>query len=84
MLDIIKSQTMYLMATEESNKRIARDIEIYRKNTNKTQIEEAGGDVKDANVQRGTKDLMRMIQMGINQSNEDADDALEIEPESNE
>ncbi len=84
MLDIIKSQTMYLMATEESNKRIARDIEVYRKNTNKTQIEEAGGDVKDANVQRGTKDLMRMIQMGINQSNEDADDALEIEPESNE
>lgn len=84
MLDIIKSQTMYLMATEESNKRIARDIEVYRKNTNKTQIEEAGGDTKDANVQRGTKDLMRMIQMGINQSNEDADDALEIEPESNE
>ncbi len=84
MLDIIKSQTMYLMATEESNKRIARDIEVYRKNTNKTQIEEAGGDVKDANVQRGTKDLMRMIQMGINQSSEEADDALEIEPEPNE
>ncbi len=84
MLDIIKSQTMYLMATEESNKRIARDIEVYRKNTNKTQIEEAGGDVKDANVQRGTKDLMRMIQMGISQSSEEADDALEIEPEPNE
>jgi len=31
MLDIIKSQTMYLMAAEESTKRIARDIEIYQK-----------------------------------------------------
>ena len=31
MLDIIKSQTMYLMASEESTKRIARDIEIYKK-----------------------------------------------------
>jgi hypothetical protein len=31
MLDIIKSQTMYLMAAEEGAKRIARDIELYRK-----------------------------------------------------
>jgi hypothetical protein len=85
MLDIIKSQTMYLMATEESNKRIARDIEIYRKNTNTTQIEEVGGDSKDPNIQRGTKDLMRMIQMGINQSGEDENlDVIEINPEENE
>jgi hypothetical protein len=85
MLDIIKSQTMYLMATEESNKRIARDIEVYRKNTNTTQIEEVGGDSKDPNIQRGTKDLMRMIQMGINQSGEDENlDVIEINPEENE
>ena len=85
MLDIIKSQTMYLMATEESNKRIARDIEVYRKNTNTTQIEEVGGDSKDPNIQRGTKDLMRMIQMGINQSGEDENlDVIEINPDENE
>ena len=85
MLDIIKSQTMYLMATEESNKRIARDIEVYRKNTNTTQIEEVGGDSKDPNIQRGTKDLMRMIQMGINQSGADEGlDVIEINPEDNE
>jgi hypothetical protein len=85
MLDIIKSQTMYLMATEESNKRIARDIEVYRKNTNTAQIEEVGGDSKDPNIQRGTKDLMRMIQMGINQSGEDEGlDVIEINPEENE
>ena len=29
LLDIIKSQTMYLMAAEEGTKRIARDIDIY-------------------------------------------------------
>jgi hypothetical protein len=85
MLDIIKSQTMYLMATEESNKRIARDIEVYRKNTNTAQIEEVGGDSKDPNIQRGTKDLMRMIQMGINQSGEDEGlDVIEINPDENE
>jgi len=86
MLDIIKSQTMYLMATEESNKRIARDIEIYRKKTNTAQIEESGGDSKDPNIHRGSKDLMRMIQMGLNQNVEQVDesDIVEIEPEPNE
>jgi hypothetical protein len=81
MLDIIKSQTMYLMATEESNKRIARDIEVYRKNTNKTQIEESGGDANDMHVQRGTKDLMRMIQMGISASKQS--NIIEPEESSN-
>lgn len=62
MLDIIKSQTMYLMATEESTKRIARDIEMYRKNVDKQEIVESGGSTDNGNVQRGTKDLMRLIQ----------------------
>lgn len=86
MLDIIKSQTMYLMATEESNKRIARDIEIYRKKTNTTQIEESGGDSKDSNIHRGSKDLMRMIQLGLNQNVESVDesDIIEIKSEPNE
>ncbi len=68
MLDIIKSQTMYLMATEESAKRIARDIEIYRKRDNIREIEVSGGDAGSGNVQRGTKDLMRMIREGIDSS----------------
>lgn len=66
MLDIIKSQTMYLMATEESTKRIARDIEVYRKNANNQEIIEAGGSTDNGNVQRGTKDLMRLIQQAKN------------------
>lgn len=61
MLDIIKSQTMYLMATEESAKRIARDIEMYRKNVDKQEIQASGGSTDNGNVQRGTKDLMRLI-----------------------
>jgi hypothetical protein len=65
MLDIIKSQTMYLMATEESAKRIARDIEIYRKKDDIREIESSGGDVTSGNTQRGTKDIMRMIRAGI-------------------
>ena len=69
MLDIIKSQTMYLMATEESTKRIARDIEIYKKRDDIREIESSGGETTSGNTQRGTKDLMRMIRDGID-SNE--------------
>ena len=56
MLDIIKSQTMYLMASEESTKRIARDIEIYKKRDDVREIEQSGGDKENKNLQRGTKD----------------------------
>lgn len=77
MLDIIKSQTMYLMAAEESNKRIARDLEIYQQRANQSAIEEAGGDAGNKNIQRGTKDLMAAIRAGIDGANEDIQD---IEP----
>jgi hypothetical protein len=79
MLDIIKSQTMYLMATEESTKRIARDIEMYRKNTNTSEIQAAGGSSDNANVQRGTKDLMRLIRSANAQEEVENTDALDIE-----
>lgn len=78
MLDIIKSQTMYLMATEESTKRIARDIELYKKREHDDEIERVGGN-SNANIQRGTKDLMNQIQAGIQQA-----DIEDIEPEENE
>ena len=78
MLDIIKSQTMYLMAAEESTKRIARDIEIYRKKDDIREIESVGGDSNDKNVQRGTRDLMAAIQAGIKKGTEEITD-IEIE-----
>ena len=59
---------MYLMATEESTKRIARDVEIYRKKGNEKELENTGGDSKDSTTQRGTKDLMKMIRTGIDKS----------------
>lgn len=77
MLDIIKSQTMYLMATEESAKRISRDIEIYKKRDDIREIEESGGSSGDSAVQRGTKDLMRMIRSGIDSEHQDIED---VEP----
>ena len=77
MLDIIKSQTMYLMATEESAKRISRDIAIYKKRDDVREIEESGGSTGDSAVQRGTKDLMRMIRSGIDSDTQDIED---VEP----
>ena len=76
MLDIIKSQTMYLMATEESAKRIARDIELYKKRDRDDELEQVGGK-ENGNIQRGTKDLMNQIQAGINKA-----DIEDIEPEN--
>lgn len=83
MLDIIKSQTMYLMAAEESTKRIARDIEIYKKREDTREIEEAGGSTENKNIQRGTKDLMAAIQAGINGGTTEADDIEDVEAEEN-
>jgi len=83
MLDIIKSQTMYLMATEESTKRIARDIEMYRKNIDKQEITSSGGSIENGNVQRGTKDLMRLIKNAGKIEEEEIEDvsAFEINEE---
>lgn len=78
MLDIIKSQTMYLMAAEEGTKRIARDIEIYQQRQNQAEIEGAGGDSSNKNIQRGTKDLMAAIQAGIHGAAEE--DIEDVEP----
>lgn len=79
MLDIIKSQTMYLMATEESVKRIARDAELYKERTNKQITDEAAGGSNDGgNIQRGTRDLMSKIRAGID------GDVHDVEIEDNE
>lgn len=74
MLDIIKSQTMYLMATEESVKRIARDAELYKERANKEITDNAAGGNNDGgNIQRGTRDLMSKIRAGIDNDVEDVE-----------
>ena len=84
MLDIIKSQTMYLMAAEESVKRISRDAELFHQKTNK-QITDGGAPIstEGASVQRGTKDLMRAIAEGMKAEIEDVS-AEPLEPEIDE
>ena len=59
MLDIIKSQTMYLVAAEESVKKLSRDIEVFTERSNK-KLNQNNSQV--SNVNRGTKTLMEEIQ----------------------
>lgn len=60
MLDIIKSQTMYLMAAEESAKKLSRDVEVYKGLKRNVSVQNVGG-----NVNMGTKSLMQSIQEEI-------------------
>jgi hypothetical protein len=64
LLDIIKSQTMYMVAIEENAKKISRDIDIYHGN-NETQSTKKGA--QSGLKTRGTKDLMRALQDSINE-----------------
>ena len=57
MLEIIKSQTMYMMAVEENAKKMARDIDIYKNYTT-----EKPDSVSNGVRSRGTKDIMRALQ----------------------
>ena len=84
MLDIIKSQTMYLMAAEESVKRISRDAELFHQKTNK-EITGGGAPISTdgATVQRGTKDLMRAIAEGMKMNTDDIEDTSAEEIENN-
>jgi hypothetical protein len=83
MLDIIKSQTMYLVAAEESVKKLSRDIDIFTDRKNK-RIEGSGSSKKEiSNVNRGTKSLMEEIQNEIKETGYDTntDDFEDINPE---
>jgi len=57
LLDIIKSQTMYLIAIEENAKKISRDVDVYH-NTESSSSSNKQSGIKS----RGTKDLMRALQ----------------------
>jgi hypothetical protein len=63
MLDIMKHQTLHMMAAEENMKKLKRDIDIYGDS-----IDITPKDTKPqiASVNRGTRNLMRDIQSEIN------------------
>ena len=70
MLDIMKHQTLHMMAAEENMKKIKRDIDIYNDQSDQPkQISSSG------NVNRGTRNLMKEIQAELgNVENEDPTD----------
>jgi hypothetical protein len=61
MLDIMKHQTLHMMAAEENMKKLKRDIDIYQDNQSKAIEVQAG-----KTTTRGTRNLMREIQAELN------------------
>ncbi len=74
LLDIIKSQTMYMVAIEENAKKTSRDIDVYHGNSDSSNNKKQSG-VKS----RGTKDLMRALQETINE-----EDIQDVDSDENE
>ncbi len=74
-LDIMKHQTLHMMAAEENMKKLKRDIDIYGSTTT-IQIEEKN---QAGSVKRGTRNLMREIQAEL--GNEDIEDATDFDSE---
>jgi hypothetical protein len=86
LLDIVKSQTMYLMASEENMKKLSRDIDVYKPQYKAIAAEKVpnGAGVISS---RGTKELMRSIQSEIQDAEteevtqkEDSRDLMEYDP----
>lgn len=69
MLDIMKHQTLHMMAAEENMKKLKRDIDIYSE-TKAIDVTE----VKGGNLNRGTRNLMREIQSELGNEDEKIDD----------
>ena len=65
LLDIIKSQTMYMVAIEENAKKLSRDIDVYHGGNNNVESQKKAGNT--GVKARGTKDLMRALQDSINE-----------------
>jgi hypothetical protein len=71
MLDIMKHQTLHMMAAEENMKKLKRDIDIYSDQTEKPKQINVSG-----TVNRGTRNLMKEIQaeLGNEEPEEDSTD----------
>ena len=73
LLDIIKSQTMYMITVEENAKKIARDLDVYQNIQS--------GDATNTNTKsRGTKDLMKALKE-LDKDEDGIVDAEEIDDE---
>jgi hypothetical protein len=69
MLDIMKHQTLHMMAAEENMKKLKRDIDIYS-DTKPIDVTE----VKSGIVNRGTRNLMKEIQAELGNEEEQTEE----------
>ncbi len=79
MLDIMKHQTLHMMAAEENMKKLKRDIDIYNDDVEKPKQITGGG-----NVNRGTRNLMKEIQAELgNEEEETSPDDFDSDEQTN-
>jgi hypothetical protein len=71
MLDIMKHQTLHMMAAEENMKKLKRDIDVYSNPTDEQKPKLQGG---GGNVVRGTRNLMKEIQEELGNEEPDPTD----------
>jgi hypothetical protein len=76
MLDIMRHQTLHLMAAEENMKKLKRDIDIY---SNTIEIK-TNQKIEASTVSRGTRDLMRDIQAEL--GNQEIEDPTDFDSEN--
>ncbi|MBR4590258.1 MAG: hypothetical protein IKO36_06290, partial [Bacteroidaceae bacterium] len=69
-LDIIKTQTMHLVAVEENVKKIAREIEIYEMQKELDSEHENDQSDRKSLKARGARELMQAVQKSINRYHE--------------
>jgi hypothetical protein len=76
MLDIMKHQTLHMMAAEENMKKLKRDVDVYSDNITIKQNK------SDSNtVSRGTRNLMKDIQRELG-NEEPEEDSTDFDSES--
>lgn len=72
-LDIIKTQTMHLVAVEENVKKIAREIEIYEMQKELEEGHEGENTEGKSLRARGSRELMQAVQNSMNRYYENAE-----------
>jgi hypothetical protein len=76
MLDIMKHQTLHMMAAEENMKKLKRDIDIY----SNTSAIEIPASTQSSTIKRGTRNLMKEIQAEL--GNEETEETEETDFDS--
>jgi hypothetical protein len=80
LLDIVKSQTMYIIAAEESAKKLSRDKDVYQHSKSSDTDDESISSGENTLNVRGTRDLMKAIQQS--KIEDDFDETEQPEPQS--